>query len=78
MHGNRYGSICILQPFDVHIMLGPFAEYAFYIPFYIFSFFVKNWVSVGVWIDIRVFNSISLVLLSVFMPIPGCFSIVAL
>ena len=28
---------------------------------------------IGVWIDIRVFNSVPLVLLSVFMPIPSCF-----
>ena len=28
---------------------------------------------VGVWINIRVFDSVPLVLLSVFMPIPGCF-----
>ena len=27
----------------------------------------------GVWINIQVFDSVPLVLLSVFMPIPGCF-----
>ena len=47
-------------------------EYVFF-TFYIFCFFVKNQVFVGVWIDIWVFYSVPLVLLSVLMPIPGCF-----
>ena len=51
----------------------PFVEYAFFFPFYIFSFFVKNQLLIGVWIDIQIFNSIPLVLLSAFMPIQNCF-----
>ena len=35
--------------------------------------FVKNQVFIVVWIDIWVFNSVALVLLSVFMPIPSSF-----
>ena len=51
----------------------PFVEYTFLFPFDIFCFFVKNQVFIGVWIDIQVFNSVPLVLLSVFMPVAGCF-----
>ena len=41
--------------------------------FYIFCFFIKYQVFEDVWIDIRVFHSVPLVLLSVLMPVPGCF-----
>ena len=51
----------------------PFVEDAFFIPLYNFSFFVKNQVSIGVWINIRVLNSIPLVSLFVFIPIASCF-----
>ena len=53
-------------------MPAPFVEYVFF-PLYIFCFFVKNQVFFGVWIDIWVFNSVPLVIMSVFMPISGCF-----
>ena len=39
----------------------------------IVCFFVKNYVFIGLWINIWFFNSGTLVLLSVLMPIPGCF-----
>ena len=54
-------------------MPAPFVKYAFFFPFDIFCFFVKNQVFKGVWINIWVFDSVPLVLLSVFMPTPGCF-----
>ena len=44
----------------------------FFIP-YNFSFFVKIQVFIDVWFNIWVFDSIPLVNLSVFMPIPSCF-----
>ena len=50
-----------------------FVKFDFLFLFYIFCFFVKNQVFIGVWINIWVFNSVPLVLLSVFMPIPGYF-----
>ena len=40
---------------------------------YNFSFFVKNQVFIGVWVNIRVFNSIPLAYLSIFVPIPISF-----
>ena len=53
-------------------MPAPFVEDTFF-PLYNLSFFVKNQVFIGVWINIRVFNSIPLVNVSVFIPIPSCF-----
>ena len=54
-------------------MPAPFDEYAFFFPFYIFGFFVQTRVFVVVWIDIRDFDWISLVLLSFSKPISSCF-----
>ena len=51
----------------------PLVKYAFFFPFDIFCFFIKGQVFEDVWIDIWVFYSVPLVLLSVLMPIPGCF-----
>ena len=48
-------------------------KYAFFFPFDIFCFFIKDQVLEDVWIDIWVFYSFPLVLLSVFMPILDCF-----
>ena len=49
------------------------SENAFFFPLSNFCFFVENQVSIGVCIYVRVFNSIPLIHLSVFMPIPICF-----
>ena len=49
-----------------------FAEDTFFFALYNFSFFIKNQVFIGVWINIRVFDSIPLANLSVSMPIPRC------
>ena len=51
----------------------PFVEDTFFFPLNNFSFFVKNDVFIGVWIDIWVFDSIPLVNFSVCMPVPSCF-----
>ena len=48
-------------------------EDTLFFPFYNFSFFIKNQVFIGVWINIGVFDLIPLVNLSVFMPAPSCF-----
>ena len=50
-----------------------FVDYAFFFPFYIFCFFVKHQMFIGMWTDIQVFDSVLLVKLSVIMPVPGCF-----
>ena len=54
-------------------MPAPLVKYAFFFPFDSFCFFVKNQVFVGVWINIQVFDSVPLILLSIFMLIPDCF-----
>ena len=54
-------------------MPAPLVKYAFFFTFDIFCFFVKDQVFEDVWIDIEVYYSVPLVLLSVLMPIPGCF-----
>ena len=65
MYRNRYASIFILLRVNIHL----FVEDAFFFPLYHFSFFVKNQVFIGVWINIWVFYSILLVNISVYMPI---------
>ena len=72
VHGDRYGSIFILLHFDIQLCQHHLLNMFLFL-FYIFSFFVKNQGFIGVWIDTQVFDSIPLVLLSVFIPIPGCF-----
>ena len=54
-------------------MSPPFVEDAFFFPLYIFSFFVKNQVFIGLWINIWIFDSIILVNLSVLMSITSIF-----
>ena len=54
-------------------MPAPLVKYAFFFHLIFFCFFIKDQVFKDVWIDIWVFYSVPLVLLSVLMPIPGCF-----
>ena len=54
-------------------MPAPFVEDACFFPYYNFSFFVKNQVFIGVWMNIWIFYSIPLDTLFVFMTIPDCF-----
>ena len=71
VQGDRYGSIFILP--NIVIQLGHHHLLNMLFSFYMFCFFVKNQVIVGMWINIWVFDSVPFVLLSIFMPIPGCF-----
>ena len=54
-------------------MPAQFVEDTLFIPSFTFSLSDKNQVLVAVWFNIRVFNSIPLVYLSIFEPIPSCF-----
>ena len=54
-------------------MPAPFVEDALFVPAYIFGLFVKNQLFIGVWVNFKVFKSIPLVYLSIFVPIPSCF-----
>ena len=53
-------------------MPAPFVEDVLLFPLYNFSFFVKNYMFIGVWINIQVFDLNPFVNLSVFMAIPSC------
>ena len=54
-------------------MPAPFVKDAFFLSLYNFGFFVKNQVFIGLWINIWVFDSIPLVNILVFVPIPSSF-----
>ena len=51
----------------------PFVKDAFLFLLYHFGFFVRNQVFIDMWINVRVFDSIPLVQMFVFMPIPSSF-----
>jgi hypothetical protein len=56
----------------------PFVEEAVFPPMYVLDFFVKNQIAVAVWVCIWVYYFLSLVFMSVFVPVPRCFIVVAL
>ena len=72
VHGNRYGPKFILLHVDIqlyqHHLLNMLSFFILY-----FCLLCQNQVFIGMWINIWVFHSVPLVLLSVFMPIPSCF-----
>jgi hypothetical protein len=51
----------------------PFVEEAVFSPSYIFDDFVESQVGKMVWIHIWVLYSVSVVFISVFVPVPCCF-----
>ena len=65
------GSIFILLHIDIQLCHHHLLNMLSFFPFDFFASLLKNQVLKDVWIDIWVFDS--LVLLSVFMPIPNCF-----
>ena len=54
-------------------MPAPFVENAVFFPLDGFNSFIKDQVTIGVWVYFWVFNSISLVYLSVAIPVPCSF-----
>jgi hypothetical protein len=66
-------SICILLHADLPLEPAPFVENAVFFPLDGFSAFVKDQVTRGVWVHFWVFNSIPLIYLPVFVPIPCSF-----
>ena len=70
-HGDKHGPIFILLHVDSQLCQYHLLNMLSVFPFYVIFFFDKNQVFIGMWINIWVFNSVPLVLLSVFMPIPG-------
>ena len=65
-------SICIFRKIDIQLCQHHLLKMPFF-SLYNVSFFIKNQVFIGVWINIMVFNLILPVHLSVFMPISRCF-----
>ena len=70
VRGDRYGSIFILLHVDIQLCQHHLLNMLSVFPFDILCFFVKDQVFEDAWIDIY---SVPLVLLSVLLPIPGCF-----
>jgi hypothetical protein len=67
VQSDRYGSIFILLHAVIQVEQHQlFVEDCLPFPLYVFGFFV----SVDVWVYLWVFNSIPLINLSVFMPVP--------
>jgi hypothetical protein len=74
VQGDRFGSICILLYADIQYEQHHLLKILSFFPGYILSnFFIKNQVSIGVWIYVWVFSSVPLIGVSVFMPMPFCF-----
>ena len=67
MQGDKYVSICILHA------VRPVPSVEDFFPLIIFGSFIKNQVSILVWIYVWIFNSIPLINISVFVPIQCCF-----
>jgi hypothetical protein len=65
---NLLSSTCWLSVEQV-----PFLDNAVFFPLDCFSFFVKDQVTIRVWVHIWVFNSIPLIYMPVNVPIPYCF-----
>ena len=57
--------LCVVNQFCQHHLLKKF-----FFPLYIFAFFVKDKVSLGVWIYLWVFYFVPLICISVFVPVP--------
>ncbi|WP_227547174.1 hypothetical protein, partial [Moraxella catarrhalis] len=50
-----------------------FIEETFLSPFYFLGSFVEDWLSMDVWFYFWAFNSVPLICVSVFLPVPCCF-----
>jgi hypothetical protein len=73
VQGDKYGSIFILlhtdYQLDQHYLLKMFS----FFPLHVFGFFVKDKLSIGMWVYFWVFHSIPLIDLSVSRPKPISF-----
>jgi hypothetical protein len=61
VQGNKYGSISIFSTYRLPDGPAPFIEDAFFFPLYVFCFFVKKQVTIGVGVYFWVFDSIPLI-----------------
>jgi hypothetical protein len=71
VQGAKNRLICILPHADFQLNQAPFVENAvFFFPLDGFSSYVKDQVTIGIWVHFLVFNSIPLIYLPVILPIP--------
>jgi hypothetical protein len=78
VQGDKNGSICIHLNASIYLHPSPvepilFVEKAVFFPLDGFSSYLKDKVTIGVWIHFWVFNSIALIYLLVTVPIPCSF-----
>ena len=68
---RKYSSFILLQVVD-QFSKHPLAKVIVFIPLYILASFVKDKVSIGVWIYLWAFYFVPLIYISVFVPVPYC------
>ena len=73
VQGNKNGSICILLHDDCQLNQNLLLKMQSFFQWVILSSFVKDQVTIGVWVHFWVFNSIPLIYLPVSVPIPCSF-----
>ena len=61
VQGDKYGSICILLHADIQLDQHHLLKMLSFFHYMVLTFFVKNQVSIGVWIYFSVFNLILLI-----------------
>ena len=66
------GSVIISSFSNCPVFPAPFIEQAVFDPLYILASFVKNKVPIGAWVYFWAFYLVSLVYISVFVPVPYC------
>ena len=66
------GSVIISSFSNCPVFPAPFIEKAVFALLYILAFFVKNKVPIGAWVYFWAFYLVSLVYISVFVPVPYC------
>ena len=69
---DKYGSIFILLPVDIQLCQYHLLK-MFFFSIAHFGFFNKNYLFIGVWINVGVFNSIPLIHVHIFVTRPSCF-----
>jgi hypothetical protein len=73
VQGDKNGSIHILLHDNLLFEPVTFVENAFFFLLHGFSLFVKDQVTIGVWVHFWVFNSIPLIYITVAVPLPCSF-----
>jgi len=73
VQGDKHGSICILLHADLQLNQHHLLKMLSFVLLDGFSSFVKDQVTIGVWVHFWVFNSVPLIYLPVTVPIPCSF-----